>query len=143
MKWTPDLTNQKKFWSCLDLHQVPLPSQWLGTTTLDHSTAAVPYLNQIFVLAFQIASMKSLFCVENKSKGLILVGRIGLWQIKEWYNTPLQGTFLVFFAAFHCSCLGLNLPDCKPEAVGEGIAIRVSSVQVGNKEMLQRNPKKS
>ena len=66
------------------------------------------------------------------------------WQSK-WKITTLlwQRTFLVFFAAFHCSCLGLNLPDCKPEAVGEGIAIRVSSVQVGNKEMLQRNPKKS
>ena len=61
----------------------------------------------------------------------------------ECYNTPLAGNFLSFFAVFYCSRLGLNLPACKPEAVGRGIAIRASFVQVGNKEMLQRKLKKS
>ena len=63
----------------------------------------------------------------------------------KWNVTTLlwQGTFCVFFAAFYCSRLGLNLPACKPEAVGRGIAIRASLVQVGNKEMMQRKLKKS
>ena len=61
----------------------------------------------------------------------------------DCYNTPLAGIFVSFLATFYFACLGLNLPAWKPEAIGWGIAIRVSLVQVGNKEMRQRKLIKS
>ena len=59
--------------------------------------------------------------------------------MSQWNVTTLlwQGTFYVFFVVFYCARLGLNLPACKSEAVGPGIAIRAILVQVGNNEMLQ------
>ena len=59
------------------------------------------------------------------------------------YNTSLAGNFLSFFFSISFWPPWTKLAACKPEAIGRGIAIRASLVQVGNKKMLQRKLIKS
>ena len=44
----------------------------------------------------------------------------------QWNVTTLlwQRNFEVFFAAFYCARLELNLPACKPEAVGYSVNLQ-------------------